>query len=121
MVSSSSATALSLEDAMTMTEPTPTVPTLDLSPQDLTNLVGELRDYHAIYSLLFQCREQRAWALTYLHGLLDAVADLGLRRHTASDRRRGSRIWIGLCGRKHHKACSFHGSGRVSVAVWTDF
>jgi SRSO17 transposase len=55
---------------MTMTEPTPTVPALDLTPQDITNLVDELRDYHAIYSPLFQRREQREWALTYLHGLL---------------------------------------------------
>jgi hypothetical protein len=53
-----------------MTEPTPTVPARDLTPQDITNLVDELRDYHAIYSPLFQRREQRAWALTYLHGLL---------------------------------------------------
>ncbi len=55
---------------MTMTEPTPPVPALDLTPQDVTNLVDELRDYHAIYSPLFQRREQREWALTYLHGLL---------------------------------------------------
>lgn len=53
-----------------MTEPTPTVPSLNLTPQDITNLVDELRDYHAIYSPLFQRREQRDWAQTYLHGLL---------------------------------------------------
>lgn len=55
---------------MTVTEPMPAVPALDLTPQDITNLVDELRDYHAIYSPLFQRREQREWALTYLHGLL---------------------------------------------------
>jgi SRSO17 transposase len=63
-------TALFTEETMPGTEPLPTVPTLDLTPQDITNLVDELRDYHAIYSPLFQRREQREWALTYLHGLL---------------------------------------------------
>lgn len=55
---------------MTMTQPIPTVPALDLTPQDIINLVDELRDYHAIYRPLFQRREQRDWAETYLHGLL---------------------------------------------------
>jgi hypothetical protein len=30
------------------TEPMPTVPTLDLTPQVITNLVDELHDYHAL-------------------------------------------------------------------------
>jgi hypothetical protein len=59
-----------LEATITVIAPTTTVPALDLTPQDITNLVNKLRDYHAIYSPLFQRREQRAWALTYLHGLL---------------------------------------------------
>ena len=38
--------------------------------QDIAHLVEELRAYHAIYSPLFQRREQRAAAYTYLQGLL---------------------------------------------------
>ena len=47
-----------------------TTPGLELTPQASDNLVEELREYHAIYSPLFQRREQRAWAQKYLHGLL---------------------------------------------------
>jgi SRSO17 transposase len=47
-----------------------TAPVMDLRPQDLDRLVEDLRDYHAIYSPLFQRREQREWAEKYLHGLL---------------------------------------------------
>jgi SRSO17 transposase len=43
---------------------------MELSPYDIDNLVDELRAYHAIYSPLFQRREQREWAADYLHGLL---------------------------------------------------
>jgi hypothetical protein len=53
-----------------MKEPITTVPVMDLTPQALDNLVEELREYHAIYSPLFQRREQREGAVTYLHGLL---------------------------------------------------
>ena len=45
-------------------------PALELTPQAIDNLVEELRAYHAIYSPLFQRREQREWAQKYLHGLL---------------------------------------------------
>src|SRR5215475_7287718 len=48
-------------------------PALELTPQALDNLVEELRAYHAIYSPLFQRREQREGAATYLHGLLLAL------------------------------------------------
>jgi len=48
----------------------PTAPVLDLTPQDLDGILDDLRAYHAIFSPLFQRREQRAWAETYLHGLL---------------------------------------------------
>jgi len=44
---------------MTLTDVAPTVPVLDLTPQDIDNLVDELRAYHAIYRPLFQRREQR--------------------------------------------------------------
>jgi SRSO17 transposase len=47
-----------------------TAPAMELAPQDLDQLVEELRTYHAIYSPLFQRREQREWAEKYLHGLL---------------------------------------------------
>jgi SRSO17 transposase len=47
-----------------------TTAVMDLTPSDLNDLVEELRVYHAIYSPLFQRREQREWAAKYLHGLL---------------------------------------------------
>ena len=47
-----------------------TSPTMELRPHDIDNLVDELRAYHALYSPLFQRREQREWASDYLHGLL---------------------------------------------------
>lgn len=53
-----------------MTEPIETAPMMDLKPPDIDRLVDELRAYHAIYSPLFQRREQREWAEKYLHGLL---------------------------------------------------
>ncbi|MGH8057415.1 MAG: IS701 family transposase, partial [Candidatus Entotheonellia bacterium] len=53
-----------------MTELIETVPAMDLSPPDIDRLVDELRAYHAIYSPLFQRREQREWAEKYVHGLL---------------------------------------------------
>ena len=53
-----------------MRAPIETVPVMDLRPQDLDRLVEALRDYHAIYSPLFQRREPREWAEKYLHGLL---------------------------------------------------
>jgi len=50
--------------------PIETAPTLDLVPEDLEALLDELHAYHAIYSPLFQRREQREWSEKYLHGLL---------------------------------------------------
>jgi SRSO17 transposase len=47
-----------------------TAPVMDLRPRDLDNLVEALREYHAIYSPLFQRRDQREGAEKYLHGLL---------------------------------------------------
>ena len=47
-----------------------TAPVMALRPQDIDHLVNELQDYHAIYSPLFQRREQREWSAEYLHGLL---------------------------------------------------
>ena len=47
-----------------------TVPEMQLSAQDVSQLVTELEDYHAIYSPLFQRREQREWSSLYLQGLL---------------------------------------------------
>lgn len=51
-------------------EPLVTAPTLDLTPQEVAGLVGELQRYHAIYAPLFQRREQRDWSAAYLRGLL---------------------------------------------------
>lgn len=53
-----------------MKEPITTAPVMDLTPQAIEKLVEELRAYHAIYSPLFQRREQREGAAQYLHGLL---------------------------------------------------
>jgi SRSO17 transposase len=47
-----------------------TTPKMDLAIQDIAHLVEELRAYHAIYSPLFQRREQRDAAHSYLQGLL---------------------------------------------------
>ena len=47
-----------------------TPPKMDLAIHDIEHLVEELRAYHAIYSPLFQRREQREAAHTYLQGLL---------------------------------------------------
>jgi SRSO17 transposase len=51
-------------------QPIETAPTLDLVPEELEDLLDELHAYHAIYSPLFQRREQREWSEKYLHGLL---------------------------------------------------
>jgi SRSO17 transposase len=55
---------------MLQLEPIATAPVLDLTPQDVATIIDELRAYHAIYSPLFQRREQREWSEHYLHGLL---------------------------------------------------
>jgi len=47
-----------------------TAPVLDLTPGDLDGILDELRTFHALFSPLFCRPEQRAWAATYLHGLL---------------------------------------------------
>src|SRR5712691_4313526 len=47
-----------------------TVPKMDVAIHDIEHLVEELRAYHALYSPLFQRREQREAAHTYLQGLL---------------------------------------------------
>lgn len=51
-------------------EPMDTAPTLALTPQEVDALIDELRAYHAIYSPLFQRREQRECSAKYMHGLL---------------------------------------------------
>jgi hypothetical protein len=47
-----------------------TVPKMDFAIHDLEHLVEELHAYHAIYSPLFQRREQREAAHTSLQGVL---------------------------------------------------
>jgi SRSO17 transposase len=51
-------------------EPIETAPALELTPHDLDALIDALRAYHAIYSPLFQRREQREWSERDMHGLL---------------------------------------------------
>ena len=43
-------------------QPVETAPTLELAPDDIAALLDELEAYHAIYSPLFQRREQRDWS-----------------------------------------------------------
>jgi hypothetical protein len=43
---------------------------MDLTPRDVEDLLEELHAYHALYSALFQRREQREQAAKYLQGLL---------------------------------------------------
>lgn len=42
-----------------------TAPVMSLRPQEVESLVEELQAYHAIYSPLFQRREQRQWSADY--------------------------------------------------------
>lgn len=53
-----------------MTPTIETTPVMDLTPRDLEDLVEGLRAYHALYSPLFQRREQREQAAKDLRGLL---------------------------------------------------
>ena len=39
-----------------------TASVMELRPQDIDTLVDALQDYHALYSPLFQGREQREWS-----------------------------------------------------------
>lgn len=50
-----------------------TVPRITLEPKDVDSLADELDEYHAIYSFLFQRREQRDRAKGYLNGLLSRM------------------------------------------------
>ena len=52
-----------------------TAPKMNLEPQDIGNLVDELREYHTICSPLFCRREQREQAEKYLSGLLLDIPD----------------------------------------------
>jgi SRSO17 transposase len=47
-----------------------TVPPMALTAEEIPTLLQELSSYHAIYSPLFQRREQRMWSAQYLRGLL---------------------------------------------------
>ena len=51
-----------------------TTPKMDLAIQDIEHLVEELRAYHAIYSPLFQRREQREAAHALSPGVAGDVA-----------------------------------------------
>ncbi len=52
-----------------MMPPIETAPVMSLRPQDVEGLVDDLQTYHAIYSPLFQRREQRHWSAEYLRGM----------------------------------------------------
>ena len=53
-----------------MTQVIETAPEMHLTPRDFDSLLGEVKAYHAIYSPLFQRREQREKSQNYLYGLL---------------------------------------------------
>jgi len=53
-----------------MTQVIETAPKMHLTPQDIDNLLGEVKAYYAIYSPLFQRRGQREKSQNYLYGLL---------------------------------------------------
>ena len=53
-----------------MREIVETAPNLDLTPQDLDGLMGEVQEYQAMYRPLYQRREQREKSEHYLYGLL---------------------------------------------------
>jgi SRSO17 transposase len=53
-----------------MTQVIETIPKIDLNPEDVHNLLEELREYHAIYRPLFYRSEHRERSQQYLHGLL---------------------------------------------------
>ncbi len=53
---------------LTRLGPAPAVVTL--TPADLADVGAELATYHARFAPLFARREQRAWAVVYLRGLL---------------------------------------------------
>jgi SRSO17 transposase len=56
------------------------VPALDLSAQDVVHLADELVAYHAEFSELFFRREQQAWALKYLQGLVQPAVGKSVER-----------------------------------------
>jgi SRSO17 transposase len=53
-----------------MTQVIETAPEIHLTRRDIENLLGEVKAYYAIYSPLFQRREQREKSQNYLYGLL---------------------------------------------------
>jgi SRSO17 transposase len=53
-----------------MREIVETAPGLDLTPQDLDGLLGQVEEYQAVYRPLYQRREQREKSERYLCGLL---------------------------------------------------
>ena len=62
-----------------------TAPVMSLRPQEVESLVEALHAYHAIYSPLFQRREQRHWSADYLQGLLLDVNAIRAMQQFVSD------------------------------------
>lgn len=56
-----------------MEQPGSNSPKLELTVKDVNELLEALEEYHAIYSPLFQRREQREWSLLYWQGLLSNI------------------------------------------------
>jgi SRSO17 transposase len=56
-------------------QPIETVEKLEITLQDITELMRPLKEFHAIFSPLFARREQREWAEIYLLGLLSPEMD----------------------------------------------
>lgn len=51
-----------------LTPPSTRPPEMNLASWDVEGLTGELEEYHAHFSPLFQRKEQRHWALKYMEG-----------------------------------------------------
>ena len=51
-----------------LTPPSTRPPEMNLTPQDVEGLVGDLVEYHARFCPSFRRREQRHWALRYMEG-----------------------------------------------------
>ena len=69
-----------------MSEAIATVPEANLTPDDIEGVLGELHEYHAIYSPLFRRREQREWSEEYLQGLLVATPNKSIETMVLSMR-----------------------------------
>lgn len=84
-----------------------TAPAMNLTVEDLKSVLGELKNYHEIYSPMFQRREQRENAEMYLKGLLSPL-----------ERKSVERIVLGVRGVDRNAVRSLQCF--VSLGAWED-